>query len=186
MTRAGDAEEFSFHEFWSKEDQAWVGVVDEMPALSWIAEDRTAAAEGIRRLVCRIQTEQPDPEPTEQKEVAPMHEPGGDTAPVELTQLTGSEGGTWHVVTRDSIHVFDLDAGTVMRKPGPTATPGSSGVAQPLRNIVTCIVGERGYWTLHTAGWSDTVDYYWHYSSIVQRIERPPEPTGTPLSLAVE
>jgi hypothetical protein len=98
-----------------------------------------------------------------------------DETTVELTQLTGAEGGVWHVVTRDSIHVFDLDAMTVTRKPGLNANPGRNGVAQPLRSIVACTIGERGFWTMHTEGWSDTTDYYWHSSSVVHRIERAPE-----------
>ena len=40
---------------------------------------------------------------------------GGETTAI---QLTGDEGGLWHVHTEGSFHVFDLDAGTVGRRPG--------------------------------------------------------------------
>jgi hypothetical protein len=104
-----------------------------------------------------------------------MNEPDDQTT-TELKELTGTEGGVWHVLTRDSVHVFDLDAMTVTRNPGPGAAPGWKCVAQPLRSIVTCTVGERGYWTMHTEAWSATIDFYWHSSSVVRRIERADEP----------
>ncbi len=95
-------------------------------------------------------------------------------AAVELTELTGTEGGVWHVVTRDSVHLFDLDAMTVVRNPGPEANPGLSYMARPLRSILACKVGERGFWTIHAEGFSDVIEYFWHSSSVVQRIEREP------------
>ncbi|TFD66079.1 hypothetical protein [Cryobacterium sp. Hh38] len=89
-----------------------------------------------------------------------------------VTSLTGSEGGLWQVSTRDSTHYFDLDAHTVTRVPGTNATPGINDVARPLRSIDTLTVGRGGRWTMHTDGWSDSIDYYWHESSLVAKIER--------------
>ncbi len=53
-----DPEDFSYPVFWSEEDQAWIGIVDELPSLSWVADDRNSAADGIRRLVYRIEADQ--------------------------------------------------------------------------------------------------------------------------------
>ena len=89
-----------------------------------------------------------------------------------VTSLTGDEGGQWRVSTRDSTHYFDLDARTVTRVPGTNATPGINDVARPLRSIDTLTVGSGGRWTMHTDGWSDSIDYYWHESSLVAKIER--------------
>jgi hypothetical protein len=49
------------------------------------------------------------------------------TASEAVQELTGNEGGVWQVHTRDSIHVFDLDAWTIERKPGPNAQADPSG-----------------------------------------------------------
>jgi hypothetical protein len=94
--------------------------------------------------------------------------PNDDT----VTSLAASESGLWRVSTRGSSHYFDLDARTVTRVPGKDASPGINDVARPLRTIDTLTVGLRGHWTMHTDGWSDTVDFYWHDSSVVERIER--------------
>jgi hypothetical protein len=88
------------------------------------------------------------------------------------TSLGGGEGGLWRVSTRDSAHYFNLDNRTVTRVPGATAAPGFNDVSRPLRSIDTLTVGLRGHWTMYTTGWSDTIDFYWHDSSIVARIER--------------
>jgi hypothetical protein len=53
-----DPEDFSCQVFWSEEDQSWIGIVDELPSLSWVADDRNSADDGIRRLVCRIEVDQ--------------------------------------------------------------------------------------------------------------------------------
>lgn len=90
----------------------------------------------------------------------------------EVDELTGSETGRWCVSTRDSTHIFDFNAGTVMRIPGANATPGGNDRPRPLRSIGVCKVGQRGYWTMHTDGWSPTIDYHWHDTSVVRRIER--------------
>jgi hypothetical protein len=90
----------------------------------------------------------------------------------EVAELTGSENGQWRVFTRDSSHVFDFDARTVMRVPGANAIPGENDRPRALRSIEVCKVGQRGFWTMHTDNWSPTIDYVWHDSSVVRRIER--------------
>lgn len=42
---------------WSEEDQAYVATADEFPSLSWIADSREAALDGIRS-VSRIEDDQ--------------------------------------------------------------------------------------------------------------------------------
>ncbi|MEX1080170.1 MAG: hypothetical protein WED09_13805 [Homoserinimonas sp.] len=61
---------------------------------------------------------------------------------------------------------------TVRRVPGSGAAPSINDRTRPLRTIETCRVGERGAWTMHTDGRSDTVDFYWHYTSDIRSIER--------------
>lgn len=95
-----------------------------------------------------------------------------ETTDGTVTMLSGRESGLWRVSTRDSTHYFDLDARTVTRVPGTNATPGINDVARPLRSIDTLTVGLGGRWTMHTDGWSDSIDYYWHESSVVAKIER--------------
>ena len=87
-----------------------------------------------------------------------------------VTRLSGAETGLWHVHTRDSIHVLDLDARTVERRPGPGALFVDVKDTRPLRSITVCGVGERGFWTFP----SDTllIDYFWHFTSTIERIER--------------
>jgi hypothetical protein len=92
--------------------------------------------------------------------------------PEEVNQLTGTESGCWRVFTRDSIHLFDFDAQTVKRIPGPNAWPTFNDRARPLRSIDACAVGARGHWTMFEDGWSETVEFYWHDTSIIQRIEQ--------------
>jgi hypothetical protein len=87
-----------------------------------------------------------------------------------MRELTGTEGGVWHVHTRDSIHVFDLDAWTVERKPGPNTWSDSSDGRRRLRTIKACRVGERGHWTMDSDDFF--IDYYFHYSSVIQRIDQ--------------
>lgn len=87
-------------------------------------------------------------------------------------ELTGSEGGTWRVVTRDSQHFFDFDKGSVTRVPGLDASPSINDRPRPLRSIDALKVGARGRWSMGTDGWSETVDFFWHISSTIARIER--------------
>lgn len=43
-------EHYTYRVRWSAEDDAYVGTVAELPSLSWLAPDQTAAFEGIQRL----------------------------------------------------------------------------------------------------------------------------------------
>ena len=90
-------------------------------------------------------------------------------AAVTVQELTGTEGGMWKVHTRDSIHVFDLDAWTVERKPGPRARADPSDAPRRLRIIERCQAGERGHWTMKSDDYF--IDYYFHYTSVIQRID---------------
>ncbi len=87
-----------------------------------------------------------------------------------VQELTGSEGGILQVHTRDSIHVFDLDAWTIERKPGPNTWASPSDGSRRLRTIERCRVGERGHWTMKSDDY--LIDYYFHYTSVIQRIDR--------------
>jgi hypothetical protein len=80
--------------------------------------------------------------------------------------------GTWRVFTRDSSHLFDFVNGTVTREPGPNAPSTVNDRARPLRSIEACRLGERGRWTMHTDGWSDSVDFFWANTSVIHRIEK--------------
>lgn len=44
-------EHYSFRVRWSREDEAFVGTVAEMPSLSWLADSQVEALLGIRELV---------------------------------------------------------------------------------------------------------------------------------------
>lgn len=99
-----------------------------------------------------------------------------DTADTADTaeELTGREDGIWDVVTRDSVHQFDFDAGTVTRIPGPNARPGINDVPRLLMRIYECTVGQRGYWTMHPDAFD--IDRYWQHCSLIARIERVTNP----------
>lgn len=92
--------------------------------------------------------------------------------PEHLDELTAAERGFWRVATRDSQHLFDLDRQFVIRIPGPNAEAGINDRLRPLRTIERCEVGKRGFWTMHTDSFSFEIDYYWHRTSRVHRIER--------------
>ena len=91
---------------------------------------------------------------------------------LEVRELTGGESGCWVVTTEHSEHMFDLDAGTVERVPGPDAVPFSSDRPRPLRTIEQCQVGKRGYWTVFSDDFM--VEFKWHLSTEVLRIVRVP------------
>ena len=103
--------------------------------------------------------------------------------PEEVQELTGIESGRWRVFTQGSSHLFDFEAGTVTRIPGPTAWPGANDQPRPIRSIERCKVGERGYWTMKTDGWSPSVDYWWHSSSVIRKITREAQ-SSTKLAVA--
>jgi hypothetical protein len=79
------------------------------------------------------------------------------------------------VITRDSVHIFDFDEGTVTWVPGPRAHPGLHDRPRPIRTIEESRVGEYGFWTMNTDGWSWDIDYYWSHTSRILRIERLPD-----------
>ena len=108
--------------------------------------------------------------------------------PVTAEELTGTESGRWRVVTRDSSHIVDLDERTVTRIPGPEAKPTINDRTRPLRLIRVCRVGSRGRWLMEPDSMDSPVDYFWHVSSVIQRIELIPpighqtEPEAGPVS----
>lgn len=96
-----------------------------------------------------------------------------------LPELTGAEGGVWLVTTSSSTYVMDLTVGTVTRHPGPNSRPTVNDLTRRLRTIDRCRVGEDGYWTMKGGGYTDSVDYYWQSTSVIQRIERIEPAPGT-------
>lgn len=49
-----------------------------------------------------------------------------ESAEVEtVTELTAEMGGVWLVTTQGTRHVWDLDAGTYERRPGPDSVAGA-------------------------------------------------------------
>jgi len=94
-----------------------------------------------------------------------------------VTELTGMELGHWRVETQRSHYAFDLDAQTVTRHPGGTASATINDTTRPLRLIERCRVGELGAWTMHPAGGhADPIDFYWQVSTEIRSIERIADP----------
>ena len=101
--------------------------------------------------------------------------------------LWGIEGGCWLITTEDSTYRIDLDAMTVdrFRFPDPTSVSPEKIPTRPLREIVQCKVGKRGYWLLDPEGQDiETVEYFWQQSSPVISIDPTPKqgadhPKGT-------
>lgn len=98
-----------------------------------------------------------------------MTNPTDDAHCVE--ELQPGSTGVWRITTAGSTHVLDLVNGTVTRFPGPGSAPTVNDCTRPIRTLDTCRVGERGRWTMYPEEPSD-VDYYWHVTSVVRRIER--------------
>jgi predicted HicB family RNase H-like nuclease len=48
------AEHYAYRVVWSAEDEAYVGTVAEIPSLSWVADHRAEAFEGIQRLAAVV------------------------------------------------------------------------------------------------------------------------------------
>ncbi|GAA3882521.1 hypothetical protein GCM10022381_25990 [Leifsonia kafniensis] len=84
--------------------------------------------------------------------------------------LRGDEGGLWQVITQGSVHLFDLDAMTVRRIPGPGQPTTINDTIRPIRSILACRVGSPGRWTMHSD--DPLLDYYWHITSDIVTIER--------------
>ena len=93
-----------------------------------------------------------------------------DHASTNIAHFTGEEGGVWHVYIEGSVHVFDLDARTVERRPGPDAAVLDSVGPRPLRAIITCAVGVGGDWTIESD--DPRITYFLHSSSTIERIEQ--------------
>lgn len=72
----GLADRYTYRVFWSEEDAEWVGLCAEFPSLSWLAESRTAALEGIVQVVRDVLVDM-----SETKETPP--------APLGSKQYTG-------------------------------------------------------------------------------------------------
>lgn len=87
-----------------------------------------------------------------------------------VTRLTGAETGLWHVHTVGSLHVFDLDAGTVERRPGAGAAILDSVGPRPLRSIIHCAVEAGGEWEIESDDFR--FEYFRHSSSTIERVER--------------
>jgi predicted HicB family RNase H-like nuclease len=50
----GRADHYTYRVRWSAEDESYLGTVAELPSLSWSAEDRSQAFEGIQRLAAEV------------------------------------------------------------------------------------------------------------------------------------
>ena len=91
----------------------------------------------------------------------------------EVTELTGQGSGCWQVITVQSEHRFDLDAGTVERMAGQDALIlHDDGRLRSLRSIERCRVGGRGHWTLYLDNF--LVEFEGHLSTDIVRIVRLP------------
>ena len=101
--------------------------------------------------------------------------------------LVGSEGGCWIVTTiHGTSHWFNLDARTVVRRPGPDSAPTENDQARPIIEIVRCTVGESDYWTMKPVTQeADVLEHRWHLSSQIVSIEPAPADPG-PADLAAE
>ncbi|KQW06442.1 hypothetical protein ASC66_08115 [Leifsonia sp. Root4] len=88
-----------------------------------------------------------------------------------LDKLTETNGGRWRVRTRDSVHLFDLEAMTVTRVPGPSSEPSAYDAARPLLRIVECTAGEKGHWHTRADGTdAEHFDFIRHITSRILRI----------------
>jgi hypothetical protein len=94
------------------------------------------------------------------------------TANNETSELSLKETGRWVIRTRDSIHLFDLDARTVTRIPGLSANPTVNDLTRPLRFIEACKVGHSGRWTMHPGPDDTGFDFFWARTSIIRSIRR--------------
>ncbi|MFD6095666.1 type II toxin-antitoxin system HicB family antitoxin [Nocardiopsis flavescens] len=48
------ADHYAYRVRWSAEDESYLGTVAELPSLSWLADDRTAAFTGIQELAADV------------------------------------------------------------------------------------------------------------------------------------
>jgi Calcineurin-like phosphoesterase len=89
----------------------------------------------------------------------------------QVTQLTLATGGRWMLHTLGSRHLVDLDNRTVERLPGPNAARTTSDGVHDLRTLDDVRLGKPGRWTMHG---NDTIDFFWHVSSVIRHVERLP------------
>jgi hypothetical protein len=87
-----------------------------------------------------------------------------------MTTLTGGEVGVWFVYTMGSTYVFDFDAGTIERLPGPNTAVYPYDPPRMLRTIERCVVGAPGVWTI--VGDQVVVNFSTQTSSQILVIER--------------
>jgi hypothetical protein len=93
----------------------------------------------------------------------------------EINELTGAETGRWQVWTRDSVHIFDFNSGTVTRMPGPNAESGVyDNQPSVLRDLYTCRVGTRGVWTMEADWRAPYFKYLRQVTSVIRLITRVP------------
>lgn len=87
-----------------------------------------------------------------------------------VTELTEGMGGRWLVVTRDSTHIWDLDAMTYTRHPGANAARmPEDNTPQPITGIGRYpSVGGRSYVEFDPGGLS----IEWRVCGRIERIER--------------
>ena len=78
------AQQYSYRVVWSEEDQEHVGLVDEFPSLSWLAEGQVEALTGVGEAVAEVL------------------EDLGDDAPIPLSQRKYS--GKFLVRTTPRVH----------------------------------------------------------------------------------
>lgn len=91
----------------------------------------------------------------------------------EVEDLTGVDSGQWQVWTRDSVHVFDFDNGTVTRMPGGDANPGFyDSEPSVLRHLYFCHVGRPGFWTLEADWRAPGFEYVRQLTTPIRRINR--------------
>lgn len=86
--------------------------------------------------------------------------------------LTEQDAGRWLVRTRDSVHLFDLDAMTVTRIPNPGALPSAYDASRTLLRIIVCTAGENGHWHTRAEGSeAEQFDFIRHATSRILRID---------------
>lgn len=117
---------------------------------------------------------------------APEHASAEQT-PVSVTALTAEMRGRWIVTSQGSTHLWDLDALTYTRRPGPASPSGSfdyDGIAHRITRVTRWPrVGDQSLvWFDDPASPFDTEQF--RRSSVIVSITRapdaPPEDTDTP------
>ena len=92
----------------------------------------------------------------------------------QVEDLKGNEGGRWRIWTQRSSYLVNLGAMTITRIPGPNFSSSINDCERPLRSLDKCRVGATGYWTMSAGADSDSVEYFWQFSTEIRRIEHLP------------